>query len=117
MPARTTRSRWLQFGVSAGGGEIMTLEPSRRLFQTRQDVTSEASIKTIWFSQLYVSLGDVAEDGAATVRVYFKPLVALIWIGAIIMALGGLLSLSDRRLRVGAPRPARATPAAAAPAE
>jgi cytochrome c-type biogenesis protein CcmF len=106
-----------EFGVSAGGGEIMTLEPSRRLFQARQDVTSEAAIKTIWFSQLYVSLGDIAEDGAATVRVYFKPLVAFIWLGAVIMALGGLLSLSDRRLRVGAPRPARATPAAAAPAE
>jgi cytochrome c-type biogenesis protein CcmF len=42
-----------------------------------------------------------------TVRVYWKPLVTLIWLGAIVMALGGLLSLSDRRLRVGAPKPAR----------
>ena len=40
-------------------------------------------------------------------RLYFNPLVRLIWIGAVVMALGGALSLSDRRLRVGAPRRAR----------
>ena len=93
------------------------MEPSHRLFPTRQDTTSEAAIQTIWFSQLYVSLGDIA-DGAATVRIYYKPLVTFIWLGAILMAFGGLLSLSDRRLRVGAPRPARAARAVPmAPAE
>jgi cytochrome c-type biogenesis protein CcmF len=51
-------------------------------------------------------------------RFYFNPLVRLIWIGAIVMSLGGLLSLSDRRLRVGAPRRARRKPQAVpAPAE
>ena len=61
-----------------------------------------------------MSLGDIADDGATTVRIYWKPLVTLIWLGAIVMAFGGLLSLSDRRLRVGAPRPAapRRSPAA-----
>ena len=49
-------------------------------------------------------LGDATDAGGYTVRVYFNPLVRLIWIGCLIMALGGLLSLSDRRLRVGAPR-------------
>jgi cytochrome c-type biogenesis protein CcmF len=44
------------------------------------------------------------------VRLYFKPFVTFIWLGAVVMALGGLMSLSDRRLRVGAPRPARVRP-------
>jgi cytochrome c-type biogenesis protein CcmF len=51
--------------------------------------------------QLYLSLGDVDANGAAPIRLYYKPLVLLIWIGAVVMALGGVLSLSDRRLRIG----------------
>jgi cytochrome c-type biogenesis protein CcmF len=92
----------------ARGGEVETVaEPSKRKFPVRGSETTEAAIKTFWFSQLYVSLGDIADDGAVTVRIYWKPLVTLTWLGAIVMACGGLLSLSDRRLRVGAPRPAR----------
>ena len=56
------------------------------------------------FSQLYLSLGDVNDDGSVAVRLYYKPMVLLIWIGAIVMMFGGALSLSDRRLRVGAPK-------------
>ena len=59
-------------------------------------------------SQLYISLGDRNSDGSIAVRMYHKPLVLLIWLGAVVMALGGALSLSDRRLRVGAPQPAKA---------
>jgi cytochrome c-type biogenesis protein CcmF len=58
-------------------------------------------------SQLYVSLGETAADGAIAVRIYHKPLVLLIWWGPMLMAFGGALSLSDRRLRVGAPKPAK----------
>ena len=57
-----------------------------------------------------VAVGDVNEDGSVAVRVYFKPLVLLIWLGCVVMALGGALSLSDRRLRVGAPKPAGKPP-------
>ena len=92
-------------------------EPTKRKFPVRGSETTEAAIKTFWFSQLYVSLGDIADDGAVTVRIYWKSLVTLTWLGAVVMAFGGLLSLSDRRLRVGAPRPARGsagTPLAAA---
>ena len=61
-------------------------------------------------------MGDATTDGGRAVRIYFNPLVNLIWLGALIMFLGALLSLSDRRYRVGAPR---RQPAAmsAAPAE
>ena len=55
----------------------------------------------------YLSLGDPNPDGSAPVRLYFKPLVLMIWLGAVIMFVGGGLSLSDRRLRVGAPKPAQ----------
>jgi cytochrome c-type biogenesis protein CcmF len=96
-----------RFTVRRGGAEVAVIEPSKRRFSVRATETTEASITTFGLSQLYVSLGDIGEDGAATVRVYWKPLVTLIWLGPVIMALGALISLSDRRLRVGAPRPAR----------
>jgi cytochrome c-type biogenesis protein CcmF len=57
--------------------------------------------------QLYLSLGDTNPDGSIAIRLYYKPLVMLIWFGAVIMMLGGALSLSDRRLRVGAPKPGK----------
>jgi len=69
--------------------------------------TTEAALLTRGASQLYLSLGDLGSDGTVAVRLYNKPLVLLIWFGAIVMVLGGALSLSDRRLRVGAPKPAR----------
>jgi cytochrome c-type biogenesis protein CcmF len=70
--------------------------------------TTEAALFTRGVSQLYISLGDATVDGGIAVRIYHKPLVLLIWFGPVLMALGGLLSLSDRRLRVGAPKPAKA---------
>jgi len=69
------------------------------------------------FSQLYLSLGDPNPDGSVAVRLYFKPQVLLIWLGALFMFAGGALSLSDRRLRVGAPRRAKAPAAALQAAE
>jgi cytochrome c-type biogenesis protein CcmF len=105
----------VRFTVRRGGVEVAVIEPSKRRFSARATETTEAAITTFGLSQLYVSLGDIGDDGAVTVRIYWKPLVTLIWLGPVIMALGGLISLSDRRLRVGAPRPARR--AVAAPAE
>jgi cytochrome c-type biogenesis protein CcmF len=69
---------------------------------------SEAGITTIGLGQVYVSLGDSNPDGSYDARLYWKPFVALIWLGALVMAFGGLLSLSDRRLRIGAARRAAA---------
>jgi cytochrome c-type biogenesis protein CcmF len=109
------RETSVRLTVRKGGAVESVLQPSKREFAARQMTTTEAAIGTFGFSQLYVSLGDIGADGATTVRIYWKPFVTLIWLGAIVMALGGLVSLSDRRLRVGAPRPARR--AIAAPAE
>ena len=102
-----------------GRGE--TLHPEKRFFTVQGQTTSEAAIRTNLFADLYVVLGDPAgaeaeaargqpvfldparANGAWSVRAYHNPLAPWIWIGAIIMALGGAVSLSDRRLRVGAP--------------
>ncbi len=81
-----------------------------------RQTTTEAAIHVSWRGDLYVVLGDDLADGGLVVRVYFNPLVRLIWLGALVMTLGGVLSLSDRRLRVGAPRRARRRPIPA-PAE
>ncbi|UYO55749.1 heme lyase CcmF/NrfE family subunit [Rhodopseudomonas palustris] len=105
-----------QFTVTENGRLIGGMAPSKRSFITRGSSTTEAALLTRGFSQLYISLGDINEQGAVTVRIYHKPMVLLIWFGPILMALGGLLSLSDRRLRVGAPKPAKA-PRVLQPAE
>jgi cytochrome c-type biogenesis protein CcmF len=95
------------FVVRSGSEEIGRLQPSKRSFAARGSATSEAALLTRGASQLYLSLGDAEADGAVTVRLYHKPLVLLIWLGALVMFLGGALSLSDRRLRIGAPKPAQ----------
>ncbi len=104
------------FTVRRLGEIIGVMEPSKRSFPSRGTGTTEAALMRRGFAQLYLSLGDPNPDGSIAVRLYYKPLVLLIWIGAVVMVIGGALSLSDRRLRVGAPQPARSKPALA-PAE
>jgi len=96
-----------RFTVRQNGAEIAQMEPAKRTFATRQMSTTEAALLTRGVSQLYLSLGDPEPDGSIAVRLYHKPLVLLIWLGAVVMFVGGFLSLSDRRLRIGAPKPAR----------
>jgi cytochrome c-type biogenesis protein CcmF len=96
------------FKVSLDGDDLGVMTPSKRSFTTRGSSTTEAALMSRGPSQLYLSLGETTADGGITVRIYHKPLVLLIWFGPVLMAFGGLLSLSDRRLRVGAPKPAKA---------
>jgi cytochrome c-type biogenesis protein CcmF len=103
--------------VRSGGVVVAKIEPAKRFFAARESSTTEAGIATLDFGQIYVSLGDVGADGSMALRLYWKPLVTFIWFGALLMACGGALSLSDRRLRVGAPRRARAPAALPQPAE
>src|ERR1700737_4447221 len=104
------------FTVRLDGERLAVMTPSKRNFTTRGMSTTEAALLTRGASQLYISLGDTAADGAIAVRIYHKPMVLLIWFGPVLMAFGGMLSLSDRRLRVGAPKPAR-VPRGLQPAE
>jgi cytochrome c-type biogenesis protein CcmF len=96
-----------KFTVLLDGRAIATMTPSKRNFTTRGATTTEAALLSRGASQLYISLGDIAANGSIAVRIYHKPFVLLIWFGPVLMALGGALSLSDRRLRVGAPKPAK----------
>ena len=104
-----------RFTVRRTSGELLgTMEPSRRTFPARNMATTEAALMTRRLNQIYLSLGDPNPDGTVPVRLYFKPQVLMIWLGAVIMFIGGALSLSDRRLRIGAPRPAKTQAALAA---
>jgi cytochrome c-type biogenesis protein CcmF len=103
--------------VLDAGREIGTLESMKRLYVTRGMPTTEAGILTLGLGQIYASIGEIQADGSIGMRLYYKPLVLLIWIGSLVMAAGGALSLTDRRLRIGAPARAKAAPPAAVPAE
>lgn len=89
--------------LNAAGTKVETISSAKRLYTARGMPTTEAGIKTFVFSQLYIALGDPAPTGDQVVRVWYKPMVTLIWLGAVVMCIGGLASLADRRLRVGAP--------------
>jgi cytochrome c-type biogenesis protein CcmF len=105
------------FVITQAGGSERTTTAERRIYAASGTPTTEASIQTYGFSQLYIQLGEDQVGGAHVLRLWYKPFVTFIWLGAILMALAGFISLSDRRLRVGAPRRATARVAAAEAAE
>jgi cytochrome c-type biogenesis protein CcmF len=101
------------------GDEIGHVDTGKRFYPSRRMTVTESGLLTVGASQLYASLGEVQPGGSIGLRLYYKPLVLLIWLGAVVMALGGAVSLTDRRMRVGAPTRARAKalPPSAVPAE
>ncbi|MBX6742990.1 MAG: c-type cytochrome biogenesis protein CcmF, partial [Acetobacteraceae bacterium] len=88
--------------VSRDGQTVTVMTPERRSFPLSRMTTTEAAIHTTWLRDLYVVLGD-ERDGGAVLRIHNNPLAPWIWFGAGIMAIGGGISLSDRRIRVSAP--------------
>ncbi len=101
------------FTVRRGDDVVVRLTPEKRNYPAERSQTTEAAIHTTWLADLYVVLGEPSDNGAWSTRIYHNPLVPWIWTGAIVMALGGGVSLTDRRLRIGAPR--RTARGAAAP--
>ena len=93
--------------IRSNGALVATIEPATRSYPARRMNRSEAGIATLGLGQVYMSIADVAANGAVNARIFWKPLVALIWIGALVMAFGGCLSLSDLSFRVGIARRAR----------
>lgn len=85
--------------VWRGARRLARLYPEKRVYRVQQNPMTEAAIHSTPARDLYVSLGDELDDGGWTVRVQVKPLVAWIWIGCLVMALGGLLALTDPRYR------------------
>jgi cytochrome c-type biogenesis protein CcmF len=92
----------IRFRISENGREIGQVETMKRLYVTRNMPTTEAGIMTRGLSQIYISAGDEA-NGTVGIRLFYKPLILLIWLGSVVMAIGGAISLTDRRFRVGAP--------------
>jgi cytochrome c-type biogenesis protein CcmF len=104
--------------VATQKGDVL-LQPERRFYPAARMPTTEVDIKSSFGGDLYAALGDPSEVNgrmAWTVRLYWNPMVGLIFGGAMLMALGGVVSLTDRRLRVGAPQPARKKEPAPRPA-
>ncbi len=96
---------------------VTRLEPEKRIYDAPPQPTTEAGIHNSWRGDLYVVLGDQQANGGYAVQALLPPFVRFIWIGALIMFIGGGVSISDRRLRVGAPTRARRAPPSAVPAE
>lgn len=97
-----------RFDVTLNGSPVAIMEPELRRFSHPPMTTTEAAIRPNALRDLYATVGEPDNQGGYGTRLYFKPLVSWIWLGALIMAFGGALSLTDRRFRVGAPKRARA---------
>ncbi len=105
-----------RFTVLRDGKQVTVLTPEKRIYDVQRRETTEAAIHTTGMADLYAVIGKPDGRGGWTVRLYHEPLVPWIWAGTLIMVLGGAVSLSDRRLRVGAPAARRRRKPAPAPA-
>jgi cytochrome c-type biogenesis protein CcmF len=99
--------------VSRGGKPVTTLHPQKRHFWVQQSDNSQAAISVNWSRDLFVAMGNPLGANAWSLRIQYKPLVRYIWLGAIIMALGGIVAASDRRYRMRAKAAASSDPVAA----
>ncbi len=112
------------FPIGTGSETVCTAAPERRIYFAAGQTTSEVALCHLGLSDVYLVLGErrAGEGGrpAWLLRAYWNPFAKLIFLGPLLIALGGLVSLSDRRLRIGAParRPRQAATAPSpAPAE
>ena len=89
-----------KFIVTSNSKEVAVLHPEKRFYPVQGAMMTEADIEPGVLEDIYVSLGEPLENGAWSVRIYIKPFVRWIWAGCILMALGGILALMDRRYRI-----------------
>ena len=85
--------------VTRDGKRVTEMRPEKRVYRVQQSPMTEAAINAGLTRDLYVSLGEPVGDGAWIVRIYVKPFIDWIWGGCVLMALGGLLAVTDRRYR------------------
>ncbi|MBA4489777.1 heme lyase CcmF/NrfE family subunit [Paracoccus sp. S1E-3] len=88
--------------VARDGRVVALLHPEKRVYPVQAMPTTEAAIDNGFFRDIYLVIGDPQQDGGWAVRSYIKPFANWIWVGCMLMALGGFISLSDRRYRVAA---------------
>jgi len=92
------------FRVTENGVYLADLEPEDRVYAQPLMNTTEAAIHPLFSGDLYAVIGENAGGNKWSIRLYFKPFISGLWLGAMLMVLGGLISLSDRRQRIGAPK-------------
>ena len=102
-----------QIEVSRGGRVIATLSPEKRIYRVQNNPMTESDVDSNLLRDLYVSMGEQLPNGDWIVRVQHKPFIAFIWMGCLVMMLGGALAASDRRYRVRQTR-AASSPSGAA---
>ena len=101
--------------VTRGGKSVAILRPQKRHYWVQQTDNSQAAISVNWARDLFVAMGNPLGDSAWSMRIQYKPLVRYIWLGALVMAIGGFVAATDRRYRVKVPVSAPATAAAPPP--
>jgi cytochrome c-type biogenesis protein CcmF len=89
--------------VTRGGKPVTILKPQKRHFRVQQTDNSQAAISVNWARDLFVAMGNPLGENAWSMRIQYKPLVRYIWLGALVMAIGGLIAATDRRYRVKVP--------------
>ena len=91
------------FTVSKQNSDKIIMKPEKRIYAVSRQPTTEAAIEPTLLGDLYIVIGDKNKDGSYITRIYFNPLVPWMWFGAILMVLGSIVSLTDRRYRIGTP--------------
>jgi len=99
--------------ISRNGEFVAEVRPQKRQYLVQKSPMTEAGIDAGWNRDLFVALGDQIGNDVWSVRVQYKPMIRFIWLGCLVMALGGLIAVSDRRYRVGAREKSRVKGAAA----
>ena len=102
VPGPNYRATEAVVDVTKDNKHITTLRTQKRIYTVRNMPMTEAGIDSGFTRDLYVSLGEPLDDTAWSIRLYHKPFVRWLWLGAIFMALGGILAASDRRYRLKA---------------
>ena len=85
------------------GKFIGEVRPQKRQYLVQKNWMTEAGILVKWNQDVFVALGDQLGDGAWSVRIQYKPMIRLIWLGTLVMSLGGLIAICDRRYRSKVP--------------
>ena len=85
--------------ISRNGKQVAVVHPQKRTYRVQTSPLTEAGIDAGWARDLFVAMGEPLGDGAWSMRLQYKPLVRFIWLGALVMAIGGLIGACDRRYR------------------
>lgn len=99
MPGPNYQAEQAVVRILKQGQEVTVLHPQKRIYQVQTMPMTEAAIDWGITRDIYVALGEPLENGAWSMRIYYKPFIRWIWLGGLLMVLGGMLSVMDKRYR------------------